>query len=78
MSFLNKHWENNHSIFVRFMGFLFSEKCAFIHQSMPRQKDGRFSLTVLSGDFEDRICKILDMGILKQEAGELVFKLLLM
>jgi hypothetical protein len=74
--YLNKNWENNHTIILRFIGYLFSEKCAFLHLLMPLRNNGRFSTNILSPNFDDRICQILDFGRYKTGAKDLVLFLI--
>lgn len=74
--YLNKKWEDNHALFIRFIGYLFSDKCSLLHSSMPLRSDGRFSTHMLSTDFDNRICQILDFRRYKQSAQELVCFLL--
>ena len=61
--YIHKNWEQNKSLFVRFIGFVFSDKCSFLQYSMPRLKDGRFKLSLFSsnGNFglESMMCKFL-------------------
>lgn len=73
MVYLNKHWENKQSTFARFLGFLFSGKCSFLYEFMPRQKDGLFSIEALSVDLVGRICEKLNSDIFKQDEKALVY-----